>query len=339
MSNPHSGSATATDNVGPWKRFNAPAMASPLTLDAFPPTESIVLRKRYEQALKAPPLLKQGNLPYASCPSRNGPVTLTNKEVIWWASNHGFAYFPYLPQELRDLIYEIPLNDYLHSMFFGKNMIHASSFVEDYDTSERNLILQVDPVGTAIPDAWPVCFTKTVFAVDFPWPDNFARMIEFIGSVPRGLESIRELHFNDLTSPLSYHIPHLLALPPEFPALTWKAYLDLGKRCSGLKTVYLKSSCLKSFCQELWDETMAMTDEEVVDVVVGELDLCALFECRKLRMVHFEIVRGRRCDLVGHPERVRCLDWRLGKLMDWIRDEFKRRNEQLVEVKVTYLDF
>jgi hypothetical protein len=125
--------------------------------------------------------------------------------------------------------------------------------------------------------------------------------------IERGLESIRVIYFHGVDS--------------------WRlmsnglmedgSHMDLIKHCPGLRTVAFWNWEYTSSAEE---KNSPLAEQDTGNEIVSAFAFEELFHCRNLREFFIN------CNVPSHPSVL------LKDAMDWMRTEFKRRNNQTVRI-------
>ena len=211
----------------------------------------------------------------------------------------------------------------------------------------------------AIPEAIPTYISNTVIKIDgrttvyaLPSLRDIENLADGLEKIDRGFESVRELHFADFALPWGTAHPDIRVRTTDPRSYQ---HIALMQRFPGLKSVRLEVAsffALPVFRRrgDHWGQSDALTFGEMLafygpeglfecetfETMLAFYGLEGLFECKALCRIEF-VYSGYNAmqAYVGDIYRARngLAEILMGEVMEWLSKEFKRRNNQTVDVR------
>jgi hypothetical protein len=250
----------------------------------------------------------------------------------------GHGRFFDLPHEIREMIYEYavegegPSSDSCYFLERNGNVDLSSDRLEGFQIPRKFYFVDengpiyryLSTMCLAIPESIPASIRTSGFWIDTH--ENCKHFLNLMASVERGLQSVRELYLaRDRPDSWSFGFRGL-SVPPK---QKFNPYIEILERCVGLRRLWLEIDV------PLWRKTFSVSDDarskaKDFENFVDSFSFEQLFHCRKIQTITLALEDWTYSP--GTP-----IDDLVKSLVHWTRDEFQRRNNQAVHIRVMIL--
>jgi hypothetical protein len=232
-----------------------------------------------------------------------------------------FHYFRQLPAELRLRIYRYVFKKKENYTIPGRSLDVIEMRMATVDFGRK---YSIPHIAFAIPEAMTEWIQHMIFVLHY-FSEQMAKDLESLLPLHYGLESVRKLSIPSFMYRPRNHMHAQAKLTPQ------QNYLDLAKKCPALRVLELSAWNGFRIPLDTWPEswepiTSDFQPDDIVKVA-AYYDFDDLSHCEVLEQLVFIMDHGP----------LRCSPASNRTVVEWLQEEFKRRNNQDVKIHIDFI--